>query len=178
MEKRKTIGIEQKNVKAEIRFGIFSGAGMSIMLIFQYFLGFHEMSLRVHQFNIYALFIFPIMGYYLMYKKIKANYGIYTFKDIVNKSLIYSLVSAFIFTFYLNVYSRYINADWIQEIVEYQKLLLKQNGASLEIIANYHSDFEILANPNNLLIIPFVLLTIIITIIGIFEGILLKKLQK
>ena len=122
----------------EYRYGLLCGTGLSIWILVEYALGFHTTSLEIGQYSGYFSIVVPIIVIYAALKEqnSKTN-GVITVKECINIGFQIAIYSAALFTLFLYIYTAYINPEWLNSVVEWQRKKLILSGASNDEIGRF-----------------------------------------
>ncbi|MFQ5605591.1 MAG: DUF4199 domain-containing protein [bacterium] len=128
----------------EVKFGIITGVGVCLWVLGEYFLGFHTTKLAVGKYSGYFSIIIPVVTIYLTLKQ-KRDYeyaGTLSIGQGIKAGLILSIISAVITTLFFMVYNRFINPDWMELAMEWEKNNLIAAGATEIEISVAMAQFE------------------------------------
>jgi hypothetical protein len=124
-------------IKTDVKFGILTGFAVCTWILTEFFLGFHTMRLSIGEYSSYFAVIIPMITLYFGIKEKRDHYygGRITITAGIRTGLMISVISAIITTLFLIVYYNYINPDFIQIGLAFQKHRLMITGRTdLEII--------------------------------------------
>jgi hypothetical protein len=121
-----------------ILYGIFSGVGMMAWVLIEYALGFHTTSLDIGEYSGYFSILIPIIFIYtaLSDYQTKRNRAI-TFIEGINIGFKITLISALLFALFFYCYNKYINPDWIDLMIDWQRKKLILSGATNDQIEKF-----------------------------------------
>lgn len=125
-------------MKPEYRYGLLCGTGLSCWILTEFILGFHTTSLEIGQYSGYFSVVIPVIVIFAALKdeQHRTN-GIMTFKIGINTGFQIAIYSAVLFTLFLFFYNNYINPDWINAMLEWQRKKLILGGASDDEIGRF-----------------------------------------
>ncbi len=122
----------------ELRYGVLCGFGLCCWVLLEFALGFHTTSLEIGQFSGYFSAIIPAVIIYAALKITQNRYsGILPFSAAVNTGFQISIYASAIFSIFLFVYNNYINPDWIQSMIEWQRRSMIIDGATDDEIGRF-----------------------------------------
>jgi hypothetical protein len=125
-------------MKREYRYGLLCGIGLSVWILIEFALGFHTTSLEIGQYSGYFSFFIPVVIIYAALKEQSSKMnGIISVKEGMNIGFQIAIYSAVVFTFFLYVYNNYINPEWLNSLVEWQRKKLLLGGASDDEIERF-----------------------------------------
>ena len=122
----------------EYRYGLLCGVGMSIWVLIEFALGFHTTSLEIGQYSGYASVFIPIVVIYVALKEQQTALNVVLpLKAGINTGFQIAIISAAIFTLFLFLYNNYINPEWIDAMVQWQRKKLILSGATDDEIGRF-----------------------------------------
>lgn len=125
-------------MKPEYRYGLSCGAGLIGWVLIEFALGFHTTSLEIGQYSGYFSIIIPIVVIYIALREQQLrSAGFLNFKEGINTGFQIALYSAVLFSLFLYAYNNYINPEWIDSLVEWQRKKLILDGATDDEIGKF-----------------------------------------
>lgn len=125
-------------MKPEYQYGLLCGIGLSVWMLIEFALGFHTTSLEIGQYSGYFSIFIPVVIIYAALKEQSSKMnGIVSVKEGMNTGFQIAIYSAVLFTFFLYVYNNYINPEWLNSLVEWQRKKLLLGGASDDEIERF-----------------------------------------
>jgi hypothetical protein len=124
--------------RSEIFYGMVCGAGMCCWVLFEYALGFHTTSLEIGQYSGYVAMIFPVVVIFVAMREHQSAVGvILPAVDGISIGFRIALFSALLLSLFFYIYNTYINPDWIELTVEWQRKKLIMGGATDDEIGRF-----------------------------------------
>ena len=118
-------------MKPEIKYGIITGLLVCLWVMIEYFLGFHTTKFETGKYSGYFATIIPIMAIYLLLKqKREADNNTLTLKKGLRAGTLMSLITAIITTIFFFIYNHYINPNWMEFAMEWEKNNMLKQGMS------------------------------------------------
>ncbi len=115
----------------EYRYGLLCGGALSLWVLAEFALGFHTTALEIGQYSGYFAFSIPlILIFTALREQQRQSAGILTLKSGISVGFTIAFVSSILFTIFLAVYHHYINPEWIETMVEWQRRKLILGGAT------------------------------------------------
>lgn len=129
------------------RYGILCGLALCAWVLIEFALGFHTTSLVIGQYSGYFSFIVPVVFIFvaLREQQSKTHYILNT-KDGINIGFQIAIISAALFTVFIYFYNNYINPEWIESMVEWQRKKLILSGATDDEIENFMEENRRMTN--------------------------------
>ncbi|MFA5833669.1 MAG: DUF4199 domain-containing protein [Bacteroidota bacterium] len=122
----------------EYRYGLLCGVEMSIWVLIEFALGFHTTSLEIGQYSGYVSVFIPIVVIYVALKEQQTTLNVVLpLKAGINTGFQIAIISAAIFTLFLFLYNNYINPEWIDAMVQWQRKKLILSGATDDEIGRF-----------------------------------------
>lgn len=122
----------------EIRYGMMSGAGLCCWILVEFFLGFHTSILEIGQYSGYFSFLIPVVVIYVALKDQQRRFhGSLPIKVGINTGFQIAILSAFIYSLFLFLYNNYINPNWIDAMIDWQRRNLILSGATDDEIGRF-----------------------------------------
>lgn len=144
-------------MRSEYRYGIYCGLGLSGWVLLEYAFGFHTTSLKIGQYSGYFSMIIPaVLIYTALHDRRESQNGILSVKEGINLGFHIAIISAALFTLFMVIYNRYINPDWIDSMVEWQRRELILNGATDDAIGQFMKQNRKMNNPLGQAIVSFI----------------------
>lgn len=163
----------------EYRYGILCGLALSVWVLIEFALGFHTTSLEIGQYSGYISMIFPIVFIFVALKEQQSrSNGILFMKEGINVGFQIAILSAAIFTLFLHIYNNFINPDWIDMMVEWQRKKLILGGASDDEIERFMEQNRHMNNSFGQNIMSFIGTTGIGVVITVTEIFMIKFLSQ
>ncbi len=155
------------------RYGLFSGAALSVWVLSEYLLGFHTTSLEIGQYSGFGSALIPAaIIFTALRERQRAANGLLTLRDAADTGFRIAIISALIITLFMAVYTAFINPDWIDATVEWQRRKLIFGGATDDQIGAFTEQHRRMNNAFGQAVMGFigstglgVALTMLITLI-------------
>ena len=130
--------------KYEIKYGILTGAGISLWIFTEFLLGFHTVKMNLGEHSIYFVVIIPLITTYLgiKEKREKQNKGTISLSGGIKTGLMISLIAAVITALFIIVYFNYINPGFFDHGIAYHKEKLLLKGKTEKEIAGQLKDIK------------------------------------
>ncbi len=124
-------------LKTEIKYGIITGAGICIWLLIEFFLGFHTEKMYIGEYTTYFVVLIPLLTLYMgiKEKRDRINNGQISIGSGIKTGLMISLIATVIIALFLIAYFNYINPNYAEFGVAYQRQKLILSGKSTDEIA-------------------------------------------
>ena len=167
----------KSKLQPEIYYGILSGLGLSLWVLIEYALGFHNRYLEIGIYSGYISTIIPFIIVFLAFHNHQAvkNRKL-SFIDGINIGFKIILVSSIILTVFFYFYNTKINPQWIELMVDLQKKKLILGGATDDEIGKFIAQNSIMNNPILQAIIGFIGSTTIGVMITLVEIPIVRKI--
>ena len=119
-------------MSTEIKYGLITGIAVCIWVFIEYLLGFHTANPEAGEFTGYFAFIIPIVTIFLGIKeKREMHYdGLISVSHGVKTGILISLYAGIISSVFYVVYYRFINPDYINIAIQFEKQRLETLGRS------------------------------------------------
>jgi hypothetical protein len=119
-------------------YGILCGVSMSAWVLLEFAFGFHTTSIEIGQYSGYFSIIFPIVYMYLALhsRQVQLNNTLPIVEGI-NTGFRLSFFCALVLTLFFYVYNAYINPEWINTTIEWQRKRLILGGATDDEIGRF-----------------------------------------
>jgi len=122
----------------EFRYGLLCGAGMSMWVLIEFALGFHTTSLEIGQYSGYFSIFIPVVVIYIALQGQQTALNVaLPIKAGINTGFQIAIFSAAIFTLFMFFYNNYINPEWIDAMVGWQRKNLIMSGATDDEIGRF-----------------------------------------
>ena len=119
-------------------YGILCGLSMSAWVLMEFALGFHTTSIEIGQYSGYFSIVFPIIYIYLALHSRQAQHNnTLTAIEGINTGFRLSFFCAIVLTLFFYLYNAYINPDWINATIEWQRKRLIASGATDDEIGRF-----------------------------------------
>ncbi len=119
-------------------YGILCGMSMSAWVLMEFALGFHTTSIEIGQYSGYFSIIFPIVYIYFALHGWQVHHkDTLPFIEGINTGFRLSFFCALILTLFFYLYNAYINPDWINATIEWQRKRLIAGGATDDEIGRF-----------------------------------------
>ncbi|MHB1049423.1 MAG: DUF4199 domain-containing protein [Bacteroidota bacterium] len=124
--------------RTEIFYGVVCGAGMCCWVLLEYALGFHTTSLEIGQYSGYGAMVFPVVVIFAAMRERQAAIGTsLPWVDGISIGFRIALFSAILLSLFFYIYNTYINPEWIELTVEWQRKKLIIGGATDDEIGRF-----------------------------------------
>lgn len=111
---------------------------MSAWVLFEFALGFHTTSIEIGQYSGYFSLIFPLVFIYLALHSRQLHYNnTLPLIEGINTGFRLSFFCAIILTLFFYIYNTYINPEWINATIEWQRKKLILSGATNDEIERF-----------------------------------------
>jgi hypothetical protein len=166
-------------MKSEYRYGLLCGAGLNAWVLIEFALGFHTTSLEIGQYSGYVSFIVPLVVIFtaLREEQSRSN-GVLGIKEGINAGFQIAIYSAALFSLFLFVYNNYINPDWINLMVEWQRKKLILGGATDDEIGRFMQQNRSMNNSLGQGVMSFISSTGIGVLITVMEIFFIRQFSK
>ena len=124
-------------LKAEFKYGIITGIGISLWILLEFLLGFHTNNIDMGEYSTYFVVLVPLLTLYLgiKEKRDKWNKGQISFNSGIKTGLMISLIGTVIIATFLIIYFNYLNPDYAEWGLAYHKKKMILRGKSSAEIA-------------------------------------------
>lgn len=167
------------NSNSEIVYGLLCGLGMSVWVLIEYALGFHTSLLEIGQYSGYVSIIFPLVFIFmaLQHRQQLLKSSI-PYVDGITIGFRIAFFSALLLTVFFYIYNTYVNPDWIELTIEFQRKRLILGGASDDEIGRFMDHHRSINNTLTQFIMGFISSTGIGVFITLIEIPVIKLLFK
>lgn len=125
-------------MNTELKYALLCGAGLSLWVLAEYALGFHSTSLEIGQYSGYFSILVPlILIYSALRDRQEKNGPQLSWKDGIDSGFRIAFYSGVLFTLFMIIYHVYINPEWIDATVEWQRKKLILGGATDDEIGRF-----------------------------------------
>lgn len=122
----------------DIVLGLMCGAGMCCWVLIEYALGFHTTALEIGQYTGFIAFVFPALFiFFALYERQKQLQTSLPFIDGINGGFRIALFSSVVLTVFFHVYNTYINPEWIELMIEWQRKKMIIAGATDDEVGRF-----------------------------------------
>lgn len=167
-----------KEKNHDIVLGLVCGAGMCCWVLIEYALGFHTTALEIGQYTGFVAFIFPAIFIFIaMYDRQKQMQISLPFVEGINRGFRIALFSSLVLTFFFHIYNTYINPEWIELMIEWQRKKMILAGASDDEIGRFMEQNRQMNSSFAQLITGFISATGVGVLITLLEFPLVKLLH-
>lgn len=124
-------------LKTEIKYGIITGGGICLWILMEFLLGFHTEKMYIGEYTTYFVVLIPFFTLYLgiKEKRDKRNNGNISVFNGIRTGLMISLIATVIIALFLIIYLNYLNPNYAEIGMAYQRDKLLLNGKSNDEIA-------------------------------------------
>lgn len=124
-------------LKTEIKFGIITGAGICLWILLEFLLGFHTIKMDIGECTTYFVVLVPLFTLYLgiKEKRDKRNKGQISINHGIKTGLMISLIATVIIASFLIIYFNYLNPEYAELGIAYQKKKMILRGKTSDEIA-------------------------------------------
>jgi len=158
-------------------YGILCGISMCAWVLVEFVLGFHTTAIDIGQYSDYVLILFPIIYIFLALQNRQRHYkNRLTFIDGINTGFRLAFFSALILTLFFYVYIVYINPDWIQAAIEWQRKKLLLSGATDDQIEQFMNRNRVYNNSLGQAVMEFISTVGIGVLVTLVEIPIVKKI--
>ncbi len=125
-------------LKTEIKYGIITGAGICLWVLIEFLLGFHTEKMYIGEYTTYFVVFIPLLTLYMgiKEKRDRRNRGQISIGSGIKAGLMISLIATVIIALFLIAYYNYINPNYAELGIAYQRQKLILSGKSTDEIAN------------------------------------------
>jgi len=166
----------KRKLQPEIYYGIGSGLGLSLWILAEYALGFHNRFLKIGIYSGYASTLIPLLLIYIaLHKHQLLTHRKLFFIDGINIGFKIVLISSLLLTIFLYFYNTKINPQWIELMVDLQKKKLILGGATDDEIGKFVLQHRVMNNPVIQAIIGFIGSTTVGVVVTLIEISIIRK---
>lgn len=160
-------------------YGILCGLLMSCWVLIEYVLGFHTTSLDIGQYSGYFAVLIPLIIIFIaLSERQKSLNRPIQFVDGINVGFKIAILSSLVLTIFFYIYNTYINPDWIDRMIDWQRKQMIINGSSPDEIQAFVNRNAVHYNALGQSIMGFISWTGIGVFITLLEIPLVKKFFK
>lgn len=124
--------------KSDIFYAVVCGTGMCCWVLIEFASGFHTTSIDIGQYSGYGALIFPVVIIFIALRdRQNAVQTALPVADGISVGFRIALLSAVMLSLFYYIYVTYINPDWIQLTVEWQRKKLIIGGATDDEIGRF-----------------------------------------
>ena len=165
--------------KTDIFYGMVCGAGMCCWVLLEYALGFHTTSLEIGQYSGYGAMILPVVVIFVAMRERQSAIGsTLPVVDGISIGFRIALFSALLLSLFFYMYNTYINPEWIELTVDWQRKKLIMGGATDDEIGRFMDQNRQMNNSITQVIMGFIGWTGIGVLITIIEIPIIRFLHK
>jgi len=135
-------------MRTEIKYGLIFGAGICLYTLSAHLLGFYTTDIQIGKYGDIVIILLPIVVIFLAIREKRQVDGSLSLFQGIKTGLLVALVSFPISTIFLWIYHHYINPNWLEFIIEYERGNMVQAGlgasdtaARINAIRAGNSDF-------------------------------------
>ena len=133
-------------MKLEVKYGLITGGGIALWVLGEFVLGLHTVRLDLGEYSGYLSIIVPIIVFYfaLKEKKDKELNGMLSIKQALKSGFLISLVAGTVIALFFYVYPTFINPQWMQLGLEFERNKMIASGVPLEQVLAQIDDLQAL----------------------------------
>lgn len=135
-------------MKTEIKYGLLLGLGVCVYTGVAHLLGFYTTNIRAGKYADGATIILPALAIFLAVRERRRRQGYLTLFQGTGTGLLVALISFPISVLCLWVYHHYVNPNWLEYLMDYERNSLaragvgaNEIGARLDALRAGNSDF-------------------------------------
>lgn len=135
-------------MKTEIKFGLILGLGICAYTMLAHLLGFYSTNIKAGQYGDIAITLLPILVFFFAIREKRNRLGQLTVLQGLKTGLLVALISFPISAAFLLLYHHYINPNWLEFLIDYERNRMTQAGvgasemsARLDALRSGNSDF-------------------------------------
>lgn len=139
-------------MNTEIKFGLILGFGICAYTLLAHLLGFYTTNIQTGKYADIAIMLLPMIVLFLAIREKRSRLGSLSLLQGIKTGLLVALISLPISTAGLWIYHHFINPNWLEFILTYEREMLTQSGigaaeasAKLDAIRAGNSDFAQIA---------------------------------
>ncbi|MGA9997194.1 MAG: DUF4199 domain-containing protein [Pyrinomonadaceae bacterium] len=123
-------------MRTEIKFGLILGLGICAYTIIAHLLGFYTTNIRTGKYGDVAITLLPVVTLFLAIREKRNLKGSLTLLEGLKTGLLVALISFPISTAFLWIYHHFINPNWLEFILAYERDSMARAGVSAAEIAS------------------------------------------
>lgn len=135
-------------MNAEIKYGLILGFGICAYTLLAHLLGFYTNNIQTGKYADIVIMLLPAIVLFLAIRKKRIHLGSLSLVQGMKTGLLVALISFPISTAGLWIYHHFINPNWLEFILAYERGMMTQSGigaaevsARLDAIRAGNSDF-------------------------------------
>ena len=122
--------MEYKKLDSNV-YGIICGILMSCWVLVEYLFGFHTTSLDIGQYSGYFSILIPVIIIFIALYERQSFYRVdLQYIDGINIGFRIAIISSLVLTIFFYLYNKYINPDWIDRMIDWQRRQMIIQGAA------------------------------------------------
>ncbi|HKR60083.1 MAG TPA: DUF4199 domain-containing protein [Pyrinomonadaceae bacterium] len=122
-------------MNTEVKYGLILGLGICLYTVVAHLLGFYTTNIQTGKYGDIVISLLPIVVLFLAIREKRSRAGSLTIFQGVKTGLLVALISFPISTAFLWVYHHYINPNWLEFILAYERSTMAQAGKGAVEIA-------------------------------------------
>ncbi len=163
----------------DVKYAFLCGTGLSVWVLAEFALGFHTSSPEIGQYSGYFSILVPIILIFsALHDRQKQSGGPLAWKTGVDTGFRIAFFSALMFTVFMIIYRLYINPEWIELTIEWQRRKLILSGASDDEIGRFMASSRTMNSLPAQILTGFVGSTSVSVLITLIEIPLLRFFSK
>lgn len=115
-------------LRTEIKYGLILGSGICVYTVVAHLLGFYTNNIRAGKYGDVVIILLPIAVFFLAIREKWKRMDSLTVFEGIRIGLLVALVSFPISTAFLWVYHAYVNPNWLEFILAYERDQMMQAG--------------------------------------------------
>lgn len=135
-------------MNTEIKFGLILGFGICAYTLLAHLLGFYTTNIQTGKYADIVIMLLPVIVLFLAIREKRNRLGSLSLLQGIKTGLLVALISFPISTAGLWIYHHFINPNWLEFILDYERDLMTRSGigaaeigAKLDAIRAGNSDF-------------------------------------
>ncbi|MFZ4622588.1 MAG: DUF4199 domain-containing protein [Bacteroidota bacterium] len=122
----------------ELKYALLCGTALSLWVLIEFALGFHTTSLEIGQYSGFFSILIPIILIFsALQERQKQSGSLLSWTVGIDSGFRIAFYSALLFTMFMVIYRLYINPDWLEATIEWQRKKLILGGASDDEIGRF-----------------------------------------
>jgi hypothetical protein len=119
-------------MKTEIKFGLILGFGICAYTLLAHLLGFYTTNIQSGKYADIVIMLLPVITLFLAIWEKRVRLGSLSLLQGIKTGLLVALVSFPISTAGLWIYHHFINPNWLEFILAYERGVMTQSGIEAE----------------------------------------------
>ncbi len=166
-------------MKITTKYGLLCGAGLSIWVLIEFALGFHTVSFEIGQYSGYFSIIIPmILIFSALRDRQEQSEGPLSWSVGIDTGFRIAFISALFLTVFMFIYRSYINPEWIDALLEWQRKKLILGGATDDEIGRFTDSHRTMNSLPFQIVTGFIGSTTVGVIITLIELPILRLFQR